>query len=76
LKPNSSASEAALGPALVRVKERAELCRHLTQSDELEPEALQPMLEQAEQRAAAVKALLDAEWMLVPRVDLSGLGSA
>ena len=58
--------EAALGTVLVGIKERAELCHHLAQSDEVEPETLQAMVAQAEQRAAAIKGLLEADWMPVP----------
>jgi two-component system, chemotaxis family, protein-glutamate methylesterase/glutaminase len=61
--------EAALGTALVVMKERAELCRHLGAkhgAPAVEAHMLQRMLADAEERASRIKALLEEAWMPVP----------
>lgn len=63
--------DAALGTAMAVMKERAELCRHLSapghqEVDGIGRDVLQRMLQEAEGRAVRVKALLEEEWMPIP----------
>ena len=59
--------ESALGTAMAVIKERAELCRQLTEGGEIDASAGAAMIKEADERAVQVKALLETGWKPVPR---------
>jgi hypothetical protein len=58
--------ESALGTAMVVIKERAELCRQLTEKGEIDTATGAEMIQEADKRAVEVKKLLEIGWILIP----------
>jgi two-component system chemotaxis response regulator CheB len=58
--------EFSLGAALATVKERAELCRQLAESGELDPAAADQLVSEALARAAGIRDILTATWRPIP----------
>jgi len=71
LEAHQARLEATLGTAMVLLKERAELCRQLRDCAEANDEVLAKMTDEALEKAAAIKTLLEEPWIEMPSPPLS-----
>jgi hypothetical protein len=75
LESHQARIEATLGTAMVLLKERAELCRQLVESGEGDQNVLGLMNDEALEKAAAIKKLLEEPWIQMQPPRLPGVNA-